>query len=147
MSAPAPVTARRYANRWAAAVAFSAFGVLALFTNIYYPTQRLQVFPRPAPADASIVSGVDAQGAAVFLTAIDSLCCPDLTRDAWDAGCGHGLAIEFLDAKQWQAVQSRAGGCEDGRARALQLVRLATELKPDGVDTQRCPITTCRAVW
>ncbi len=145
MSTSPSVAARRYANRWAAAVSVAAFVALALFSNVYYPTRRLGVFTQPAPADASIVSGFDAQGAPVFLTDVDRFCCPDLTRAGWDAGCGHGLANERLDAMQWQAVRSRAGGCEGGRT--LRLVRLATVLKPDGVETQRCPITTCRAVW
>ena len=114
MSTPHATEAHRYANRWAAVASFGAFVVLALFSNIYYPVQRLAIFARPAPADGSIVSGVDDQGAAVFLADVDRFCCPDLTRDAWDAACGHGLANEIFDPMQWQEVQSRAGDCADG---------------------------------
>jgi hypothetical protein len=145
VSTPHATEAHRYANRWAAVASFGAFVVLALFSNIYYPVQRLAIFARPAPADGSIVSGVDDQGAAVFLADVDRFCCRDLTRDAWDAACGHGLANEIFDPMQWQEVQSRAGDCADGRP--LRLVRYVNVLSPDGVDTQRCPIATCRAVW
>ncbi|MEZ4266207.1 MAG: hypothetical protein R3F39_07495 [Myxococcota bacterium] len=135
----------RYASRRAALAAVGVFLMLALFSNVYYPVQRLALFGRPAPGDASVVSGVDAQGGAVFLRAVDRFCCPDLTRESWDAGCGHGLANAVVESAQWEHLQTHVGACDDGRE--LRLVRLTTVLDAAGAQTASCPIATCRAAW